>query len=186
MNIRWIVAISLALLLAAGLPASAQMMGGGGQMMGGMTEMGGGGMHGAGPSSGCPAMSVQPTAFGDDGPWISLALARAQELTLTTEQVARLTLLRDEFRSGAGKLAGEIRAAEAEVLRLRSQTGVDIRAVGGKIRAIAGLEADLRLARVETLEKGKAILTAEQRQKLSGIARPTGTMHERMMPRSSS
>ena len=186
MNIRWIVAVSFVLLLAAGVPASAQMMGSGGQMMGEMKEMAGAGMHGTAPSSDCPAMSIQPTAFADDNPWISLALARAQELTLTAEQVRQLTLLRDEFRSEAGRLAGEIRAAEAELLRLRSQTGVDLQAVEGKIRTVSGLEADLRLARVKTLEKGKSILSAEQRQRLSGIARPTGTMHERMMPGSSS
>ena len=180
MNIRWIVAISLALLLAAGLPASAQMMGGGGQMMGGMTEMGGGGMHGAGPSSGCPAMSVQPTAFGDDGPWISFALTYAQEAALTAEQVRQLTLLRDDFRSEAGRLAGEVRAAEAEIFRLRNQTVVDLRAVEAKVRAIAGLEADLRLARVTTLEKGKAILTTEQQHALTIIAQSTGRTHGRM------
>src|SRR3990172_278483 len=128
MSIKWIVAISVALLLAAGLPASAQG-GGASEMMGGMTEMGGGGMHGAGPSSGCPAMSVQPTAFGDDGPWISFALAYAQEAALTAEQVRQLTLLRDDFRSEAGRLAGEVRAAEAEIFRLRNQTVVDLRAV---------------------------------------------------------
>jgi Spy/CpxP family protein refolding chaperone len=178
MNIGWIVATSLALLLAAGVPASAQMMGSGEQMMGGM--MSSAGMHGAAPSSDCPALSAQPTAFGDDGPWISFALAHAQEITLTTEQVRQLTLLRDEFRREAVKLAGEIRAAEAEIIRLRSQPAVDLQAVEGKIRAIAGLEADLRLARVTALEKGKAILTAEQRQTLTSIVQSTGRTHGRM------
>jgi len=50
MSIKWIVAVSLVLLLAAGLPASAQMMGGGSEMMGGMKEMMKDGMHGTGPS----------------------------------------------------------------------------------------------------------------------------------------
>jgi len=179
MSIKWIVAISVVLLLAAGLPASAQMDGAS-EMMGGMTEMMNGGMHGAGPSSGCPAMSVQPTAFGDDGPWISFALAYAQEAALTAEQVRQLTLLRDDFRSEAGRLAGEVRAAEAEVFRLRSQTPVDLQAVEAKVRAIAGLEADLRLARVETLEKGKAILTTEQQHALSIIAQSGGRARGRM------
>lgn len=180
MSIRWIVAISLVLLLAAGVPASAQMTGSGGQMMGGMKDMAGAGMHGAGPSSDCPTMSGQPTAFGDDGPWISFALAQAQELTLTAEQVRQLTLLRDEFRREAERLVGEIRAAEAELLRLRSQTGVDLQAVEGKVRAVAGLEANLRLAQVKTLEQGKAVLSADQRQTLTSLAQSMGRMHGRM------
>ena len=173
MNIRWIVVISFVLLFAGGVPASAQMMGG-------MTEMGGGGMHGTELASDCPAMSVQPIAFGDDGPWIVFALAHAQELPLTTQQVSQLTALRDEFRNEAARLVGEIRALEADVLRLRSQTAVDLQAVEGKIRAVSGLEADLRLARVKTLERGKAILSAEQRRRLSSLAQSTGRMHGRM------
>ena len=177
MKIGRIVAIGIVLLLGFGLPASAQMMGGGSEMMGGMTEMMSGEMHGAGPSSGCPAMSVQPVVFGDERPWLSFALAHSDEISLTADQVKGLTALRDDFQKEATRLVGEVRTAQGDLRRLYSQTPRDLRAVEAKVRAIAALEAELSIARVRTLEKGRTLLTAEQQQKLSTIAGGTGSTY---------
>jgi Spy/CpxP family protein refolding chaperone len=119
-------------------------------------------------------MAGQPVAFDQKGPWISLALDHAEELDLSVDQVKGLTALREEFQKEAVRLAGEIRAAEAEMGQIYERTPVDLQAVEAKIRAIAGLEADLRLGRVKTLETGKALLTSEQQQKLGRIAQSMG------------
>ncbi len=178
MKTRSILALTFAAVVAGAVPAWSQMMGGGGAMMGGSGAggMGGpdrghmgmagmmGGMHGAG--AGCPGMAGMPAAVSYEAPWISMALARAQDLGLTADQVTRLTSLRDEFQREASRIAGEIHAIELELERLYGQRPVDLAAVEGKIRAIVDLQAQLRIGRVSTLEKGWALLTAEQREKL--------------------
>jgi len=171
MRARLIVGTVVALLLAGALPASAQMMGAGGGAGG---DMMGSGMHGAAPATGCSGMTGGPAAFGYDGPWISFALTHATVLDLTPDQVNSLTTLRDEFRKEAIRLGSEIRAAEAEVRRLYAQQPLDLQALESRVRAAAGIEADLELARVKTLVKGKALLTPEQQQKAGALARSMG------------
>lgn len=177
MTIRGILAMGLVLLVGGALPASAQMMGG----AGGMTGMMGGGMPGGAATTGCPGMTGRPAGLGYEGPWLSFALAHARELDLTPDQVKGLTALREEFEKEALRLVGEIRAAEADVWQLERRTPVDIRGLEAKIRAVAGLEADLRIGRLKTIEKGLALLTPDQRQKLTGIAQSMGRMHGAMM-----
>ncbi len=176
MKIRWILATGLALLLG-GTPALAQMMGESGGEMGMM----GGRMHGAPPAAGSPGMAPQ-VAFSYEAPWISFALAHAKEIELTTDQINRLTALRDEFQKEALRLTGEIQRTEAELQLLYTRRPVDLPAVEAKTRAIAGLEGDLRLGRVRTVEKGLSLLTPEQQQKLSGVAQSMGQMRGAFRP----
>ncbi|HEU5393594.1 MAG TPA: Spy/CpxP family protein refolding chaperone [Candidatus Methylomirabilis sp.] len=174
MKSGWLVATALTLLLIGTLPASGQMMGGGGATMGPMDMMGRG-MHEPAMTD-CPGMAGQSIAFGSERPWISFALAHAGELRLSPNQVQGLAALRDEFQKEAVRLTGDIRATEAELQTLYAQKPLNLQAVEAKIRAIAALEADVRLGRVKVLEKGNALLTPEQQQKLSDIARSMGRM----------
>jgi len=171
MRARLIAGTVVALLLAGALPASAQMMGAGGGAGG---DMMGSGMHGAAPATGCSGMTGGPAAFGYDGPWISFALTHATLLDLTPNQVNSLTTLRDEFQKESIRLGSEIRAAETEARRLYAQQPLDLPALESKVRAAAGLEADLELARVKTLATGKALVTSEQQQKAGALARSMG------------
>lgn len=189
MRMRSKLAAGLVLLLAGAAPAAAQMMGGGGDHMGGSGTgmMGGGmtgmmdmmrsGMHGGAAAADCPGMAAETVAFSDERPWVSVALAHAKDLELTTDQVKGLTALREDFQKDATRLAGEIRTAEAELGRLYARKPADLQAVETRIRAIADLEAALRIARVKTLEKAGAFLTAEQQKKLGELGRHMGRMH---------
>jgi len=172
MKVRILIAAGAVLLLAGTAPALAQMMGPGGATSG-KTEMMPGMPQGA---SECPGMAAA-AAFGDERPWISFALAHGQELALTAEQGQALTALRDGFQQDALRLARELRAAEVELRRIRAQRPASLDAVEAKIRAIAGLEADLRLSRARALEKASAVLTAEQQTKLASLARSMRGMH---------
>ena len=175
MTRRWMIAGGLVLALAVAVPAFAQMMGSGAgttdmrgmmRMMGTMPMTG---MMGPGPGSdmgGCPGMGAQPTAADPERPWIAFALAHAKDLGLSDEQVTQLGGLRDEFLKDAGPLVQAIRAGESALARLYTQTPLDLAAVEAKIREIAGREADVRVLRLKTLQKGAALLTEEQRQKL--------------------
>ena len=167
MRLRWIVAIGLVLVLAGGVPASAQMMGGGGGMMG----------PGSAPAaSHCPGMTGQPMAFSYEGPWISFALAHAQDLGLTADQVRSLTTLREDFQKEAARLIQEVQDREVALAQLYAQKPLDPAAIEAKIKEIAALQGGLRIARVKTLQKGVALLTDEQRQKLFESSRPMGRM----------
>lgn len=186
MKPRWMLAISLVLLLAGSLPASAQMMGGPGGMMGpGMMDMMGRGMPGgAAGMSDCPGMAAgeEPRTLGYERPWISFALAHAKDLALTPDQVKGLTTLRDEFQKDAMRWAQEIREGEAVLAKLYAQKPLDLTAIEAKIKELAAKQADLRLARVKAIDKGVALLTEEQRQKLLDTSRTMGRMMGAFLP----
>ncbi len=192
MRMRSKLAAGLVLFLAGAAPAAAQMMGGGDDHMGGSGMMGGGmtgmmdmmrgGMHGGATAADCPGMAAEAAAFSDERPWVSVALAHAKDLELTADQVKGLTALRDDFQKDAARLVGEIRTAETELHRLYARKPADLQAMETKIRAIADLEAALRIARVKTLEKASALLPAEQQKKLGELGQHMGRMHgARMM-----
>lgn len=185
MKTRWVVAIGLVLLLAASWPASAQMMGGpsgqggqGGMMGPGMMDMMGRGMPGGTAGMGdCPGMAaMEPAAFDYERPWISFALAHAKELALTPDQVKGLTTLRDEFQKDGARWIQDIREAEAALSKLYTQKPLDLTTVEVRLKDIAAKQAELRLARVKAIDKGVALLTEEQRQKLFETSRAMGRM----------
>jgi Spy/CpxP family protein refolding chaperone len=182
MTTRWAVAIGLVLLLAGSWPASAQMMGGqsgpGGMMGPGMMDMMGRGMPGGAAGMGdCPGMAAaEPGAFGYERPWISFALAHAKELGLTPDQAKGLTTLRDEFQKDGARSVQDIREGEAVLATLYAQKPLDLTAIEAKIKEIATKQAELRLARVKAIDRGVALLTEEQRQKLFETSRIMGRM----------
>jgi Spy/CpxP family protein refolding chaperone len=113
-----------------------------------------------------------------EGPLITRALAQREQLGLSDDQVRALEAARSDF---ADRRQAEIEAAEGGLSGLLRESTIDLAQVEAKVREIATLRADLRLARIKTLEKGKALLTPEQRKKLlreAGEAR--GTTSRRM------
>ena len=130
-------------------------------MMGQMSKMGGHmmrGMHGR---------------FGRGGarPMISLALRFQEDLKLTQDQIGKLTSLRDDYtRRSIGERAA-IRTMRFDLGKALEAGKVDLAASEKQIRAIAAKRADRRIDRLRTIEKGKAVLTKEQRTTLSGLIR---------------
>ena len=53
---------------------------------------------------------------------------------------------------------------------------MDLAKAEAKIREVAQLRADLRIARLRAIEQGKAVLTAEQRSRLQTVL--SGGMHQ--------
>jgi len=144
---RLLVVVTLALSAA---PASAHPESGAGMMDGGM--MGGGMMGGMGGGR-------EP---GHEGPLISLMLDMKDQLGLSLQQVKTLRDLRTAFEKEAIQRGAEIRLAEVELRETLAQDQVDLTGAEALVRKVAGLRADLRLSRLRTVEKGKAILTPEQ------------------------
>ena len=92
-----------------------------------------------------------------------------QELGLSPAQVQSLERLRSDFQREATRRDAELRAAETALGTMVQAEPVDLTAVEGKLRDIEKQRADLRLARIKTIEEGKTQLTPEQRAKLSTL-----------------
>jgi Spy/CpxP family protein refolding chaperone len=101
-----------------------------------------------------------------DRPLITIMLRHRSELGLSPEQVGRLETLRGEFTREAIRRDADIRIAELDLAALLEQDPLDLVKVETKVREVAQLRADLRIARLRTIEQGKAVLTPEQRTRL--------------------
>jgi len=155
-SLRMGVIVVLGMTLA--LPAAAQIMGPMGHPEGGGMGMMGGGM---GPGGG-PAGRESS----HEGPLISIMLEYKLDIGLTLEQEKKLRDLRTEFSKDSTRRAAEIRVAEIELESLLEQDKWDLAAIGPKVTQIAALQGDLRLARIKTLEAGRAVLTPQQLERL--------------------
>ncbi|MBI4487653.1 MAG: periplasmic heavy metal sensor [Deltaproteobacteria bacterium] len=102
-------------------------------------------------------------------PLITLMLRHREELGLSPEQVRDLERVRSDFQREAIRREADLRVAEADLSRLLDAESVDLMEVEPKIREIERLRAELRLARIRTLEQGKAQLSPEQRKKLQNL-----------------
>ncbi|MFQ5896986.1 MAG: Spy/CpxP family protein refolding chaperone [Candidatus Methylomirabilia bacterium] len=102
-------------------------------------------------------------------PLITFMLRHGERLDLSPEQVQSLERLRADFRREAIRRRADLRIAEVDLATLLDTDPVDLGKVEAKIREIERARADLRLARVRTIEQGKAQLTPEQRAKLQAL-----------------
>ena len=100
---------------------------------------------------------------------ISLMLRNRERLGLTAEQVKQLEQLRNDFAKESIRSEANLRIAELDLTSLLQAQPVDMPRVEAKIRDIERIRADLRIARVRSIEKGKAQLSAEQRRKLQEL-----------------
>ena len=99
-------------------------------------------------------------------PLISIMLSHREELGLSSGQVQTLEGLRAKFQKEAIRADADLRVAEMDLSQLLSKEPADMTAVDAKIRDIEKRRADLRVARVRAIESGRAVLSADQREKL--------------------
>jgi Spy/CpxP family protein refolding chaperone len=150
------------MLVVAGLalPAAAQMMGP-------MGPGGGAGAPGAGPGWGGEGGSWGWTP--QERPIISIALMHARDLGLTAEQESKLRALRTEFEKESIRRTADIRAVEVDLAALLEQERWDLAQIDAKVKQIGQLQADLRMARIRTLDAGRAALTPEQLRRVEQL-----------------
>jgi Spy/CpxP family protein refolding chaperone len=91
------------------------------------------------------------------------------ELELSQEQIRTLERLRNDFQREAIRREADLRIAETDLTNLLDAEAVELGQVEAKVREIERLRADLRLARIRTIEEGKAQLSSEQRKKLQAL-----------------
>ncbi len=105
----------------------------------------------------------------EDRPLISIMLRNRDRLGLSAEQVSALEQLRTDFEKVSIRHEADLRIAEMDLRGLLESSAVDMKKVESKVREIERSRADLRLARIRTIEKGKDQLDAEQRNKLQEL-----------------
>jgi hypothetical protein len=102
-------------------------------------------------------------------PLVSIMLSHRDDLALTPAQVQALERLRADFQKEAIRADADLRVAEMDLGQLLSAEPADLTAVEAKIREIEKRRADLRVARVRTIESGRALLSVDQREKLRAL-----------------
>jgi Spy/CpxP family protein refolding chaperone len=117
-----------------------------------------------GPGGSRPA--GRPAAAVPDRPLITIMLHHRTELGLSPEQVGQLETLRGDFTREMIRRDADIRIAELDLTTLLEREPVDFSKVEAKVREVAQLRGDLRLARLRAIEQGKAVLTPDQRARL--------------------
>jgi Spy/CpxP family protein refolding chaperone len=106
-------------------------------------------------------------------PLISIALKHKSELNLTSEQVANLEKIRTHYQSQVTPPQQQLTAIEKEIATLTQQTPANLIQIKAKIQEAEKYRSDLRYLRVEALENGRSVLTAQQQDQLKSLVRST-------------
>ncbi len=131
------------------------------------------GMMGQGARPG-PMFGREAGWSAHEGPLITIMLDHAREIGLTPDQERKLRDLRTEFAKESERRTADIRVAEIELNSLLEQDKWDLAKIEPKVKQIATLQGDLRLARIKTLAAGREVLTPEQVEKLKQIGHRIG------------
>ena len=106
-------------------------------------------------------------------------LKAKDQLRLSADQVKKLEQLRDNYQRQSIRAEADMRILELDIAALTDQPIVELAKVEQKIRELEKMRADLRIARVRTVEQAKAVLTADQRKRFfeSIEPRPGGSQN---------
>lgn len=104
-------------------------------------------------------------------PLISIALRHKAELNLSDEQVANLEKIRSHYQSQVTPLLQQLTASEKEIAGLAQQTPANLVQIKTKIQETEKLRSELRYLRIEALENGRSVLTAQQQEQLKSLVR---------------
>jgi Spy/CpxP family protein refolding chaperone len=116
-----------------------------------------------------PAKPRMHRMLGVEAPWISIALRHQKELSLSPDQVAALEKIRTQFRDQSTPIQEQLRATESDLAASLQQTPANLIQAKLKIEQAEKLRSQLRYLRVEALENGKSVLTAQQRDQLKNL-----------------
>jgi Heavy-metal resistance len=106
------------------------------------------------------------TAKNEERPLIAFILRNREKLGLSAAQVKSLEQLRNDFQKESIRKDADLRVAEMDLNGLLGAEKIDMPKVEAKVKEIERHRTDLRLARIRTIQKGKEVLTADQRKKL--------------------
>src|SRR5262245_26613435 len=105
----------------------------------------------------------------EERPLIAFILRNREKLDLSAAQVKSLEQLRNDFQKESIRRDADLRVAEMDLNGFLVPDKIDMAKVEAKVREIERLRSELRLARIRTIQKGKEVLTADQRKKLQEL-----------------
>jgi Spy/CpxP family protein refolding chaperone len=104
-------------------------------------------------------------------PLISIALKHKSELNLTGDQVTNLEKIKSHYESQVTPLHAQLTAIEKEISTLMQQSPANLIQVKAKVQEGEKYRSELRYLRMEALENGRAVLTAQQQDQLKSLVR---------------
>jgi Spy/CpxP family protein refolding chaperone len=110
-------------------------------------------------------------SFGSGAPLISIALNHKTDLNLTNEQVANLEKIKEHYQSQVTPLYQQAQVIEKEIATLMQQTPADLIQIKNKIQEGEKYRSELRYLRIEALDNGRSVLSAEQQDQLKTLVR---------------
>jgi hypothetical protein len=141
----------------------------GGGMMGkmGCCQMGHG-MQGCGKM--CSGMGMGCGMMGDCGGMgcckKDFFLCCKKELELTDKQVTDLKSIKMDFQKGKIRAEADLEIAQLELKSLMHDDDAPIKDIEAKMKAAAKVKVDMKLSHIKAFRKAKALLTAEQMEKM--------------------
>lgn len=108
-------------------------------------------------------------AFGGGAPLINMALQHKSELNLATDQVDNLEKIKSHYQSQVTPLRQQIQTIEKEVADLSQQSPANLIQIKSKLQEAEKYRTELRYLQVETMENGRSVLTAQQRDQLKSL-----------------
>ena len=155
-----------------------QMMGG--TAAGGGMSMEGGMMMSMAPHSSLPGFPGASHIYhiGATG----FFLDHAQHIGLSTAQQVNLNKIKEQTLLSRSATDRQIEQTEQELAILTSSDQPDLKKIENKIREIAKLEADERIAFIKAVGEAAKLLTDDQRKILTGFATPADSPMPAMSP----
>ena len=130
----------------------------------------------AGPETTQP--TKRPFARGDrmvgrfgGAPLITIALNHKSELNLTTDQVAKLEQIKSHYQAQVTPLSQQLQTIDKDIAGLMQQTPANLIQVKAKIQETEKYRSELRYLRLEALENGRSVLSAQQQDQLKTLVR---------------
>jgi Spy/CpxP family protein refolding chaperone len=121
---------------------------------------------GQGTSTRRPGMHHQ---FGAGAPLISIALSHQSELGLSATQVSNLENIRTDYQNRVTPILQDLRSIEDKLREVQQQSPADLVQAKALIEQSEKRHSDLRYLRLEALENGRSILTAQQQDQLKNL-----------------
>ena len=115
------------------------------------------------------------SGFGGGAPLINIALQHKSELNLATDQVANLEKVKSHYESQVTPLRQQVQTIEKEIASLSQQSPANLIQIKSKLQEAEKVRTELRYLQLETMENGRSVLTAQQRDQLKTLV---GSRHE--------
>lgn len=117
-----------------------------------------------------------------EAPLVTIALKHKSDLNLSAEQTANLEKIRTHYQNQVTPLQQQLAAIDKEVFTLSQQSPANLIQIKAKIQESEKYRSDLRYLRLEALENGKSVLSAEQQEKLKTLVRARGERFHKHQP----